>query len=691
MKTQNKIKLNSYRRVGATACMLISLSIGNAQAQLEDGLLSYWDFENTFDDVAGDFSVDSAVADNGVGGTGVTFQPDGLLGVFGNFERTGLGTQNLVVVPDSEDLDASGESITVSAWCLVDLFNQNWQSIIVHGEGDDWRLARRLGEQGVSYAGGGGTEDAPGPNITPAISDGEWHHVVGITENGVSTRIWIDGVLIATNSGNIIIDDNGSDNLFIGGNPQADMDSPGADQFRPWNGGIDDLALWNRPLAPFEIQQLFEAGQNGISLSTILDADDADDDGLPDAFEIVNDLDPNDDGSIDINNGPFGDPDGDSLDNLGEFNNNTDPQDADTDDDFSDDPEELANETDPNLPDTDGDTLLDGHETNTGVFVSETDTGTDPLLVDTDGDGFNDDFEIEAGSEPNDITDVPVFVDTLPITDDFEDNSLNLLIWDTLAGTVSQNGSNTLFGGSVEEVEGCVQFEERGYLFTATEFDPEVVGGLEITGEMSFQNGTDVFSILTRATPESLPNFGEAVSGVQFILDLNRDQIVIQARNGDHTIVNTVVTGTIDFMVGVFYTFQVIDDGAGALSLVVAERDDPANTISATAELTADTSDVNHVIFYNREAAGRMSSLHEVTIAVAPVVIPPGDGIEIVDCSFDPTAGANGSFTITWTSQETVTYSINGSADLVDFGISVATGIDGEAGTTTLTLSLIHI
>lgn len=166
-------------------------------------------------------------------------------------------------------------------------------------------------------------------------------------------------------------------------------------------------------------------------------------------------------------------------------------------------------------------------------------------------------------------------------------------------------------------------------------------------------------------------------------MDLNRDQIVIQARNGDHTIVNTVVTGTIDFMVGVFYTFQVIDDGAGALSLVVAERDDPANTISATAELTADTSDVNHVIFYNREAAGRMSSLHEVSLAVAPAA--PGDAIEIVDCSFDPAAGADGSFTITWTSQETVTYSINGSTDLVDFGISVATGIDGEAGTTTLT------
>lgn len=49
--------------------------------------------------------------------------------------------------------------------------------------------------------------------------------------------------------------------------------------------------------------------------------------------------------------------------------------------------------TDPNNPDTDGDGLLDGVETNTDVYVSPDDTGTNPNLADTDGDGLSDGVE----------------------------------------------------------------------------------------------------------------------------------------------------------------------------------------------------------------------------------------------------------------------------------------------------------
>lgn len=46
------------------------------------------------------------------------------------------------------------------------------------------------------------------------------------------------------------------------------------------------------------------------------------------------------------------------------------------------------------LADTDGDTLADIWETNTGIFVSNTNTGTSPILKDTDGDTIDDDVEI---------------------------------------------------------------------------------------------------------------------------------------------------------------------------------------------------------------------------------------------------------------------------------------------------------
>jgi hypothetical protein len=57
--------------------------------------------------------------------------------------------------------------------------------------------------------------------------------------------------------------------------------------------------------------------------------------------------------------------------------------------------------------DSDGDGLDDSVETNTGNYVSPTDTGTDPNNPDTDGDGVPDGQEVELGADPTDPQDVP--------------------------------------------------------------------------------------------------------------------------------------------------------------------------------------------------------------------------------------------------------------------------------------------
>ena len=66
--------------------------------------------------------------------------------------------------------------------------------------------------------------------------------------------------------------------------------------------------------------------------------------------------------------------------------------------------------------DSDGDGLPDAAETNTGIFVSENDTGTDPTSADTDGDGFNDGEEVQAGSDPNDASSTPDGNQPAPLT-----------------------------------------------------------------------------------------------------------------------------------------------------------------------------------------------------------------------------------------------------------------------------------
>ena len=54
--------------------------------------------------------------------------------------------------------------------------------------------------------------------------------------------------------------------------------------------------------------------------------------------------------------------------------------------------------------DSDGDGLSDSVETNTGTFVSATDTGTDPNNADSDGDGVSDGLEVTEGTDPTNLS-----------------------------------------------------------------------------------------------------------------------------------------------------------------------------------------------------------------------------------------------------------------------------------------------
>ncbi len=113
---------------------------------------------------------------------------------------------------------------------------------------------------------------------------------------------------------------------------------------------------------------------------------DTDGDGLPDAYEqTIIDADPND-----AVNG---------LEDV--MGTGAAPAVTDFDGDRANDAEEHANGTDPLDPDSDDDGLLDGVETDTGIFVDAGDTGTDPLDPDSDDDGFSDGYEVANGTDPN--------------------------------------------------------------------------------------------------------------------------------------------------------------------------------------------------------------------------------------------------------------------------------------------------
>ena len=146
----------------------------------------------------------------------------------------------------------------------------------------------------------------------------------------------------------------------------------------------------------------------GVILTSNAISEDEDEDGLPDAYEErlvdnIDDLNGNADGP-----GPgagTGDYDGDGISDIDEYEETrTDPTKVDTDEDgLNDNVETDTGEyvsatntgTSPRNSDSDNDGFSDGSETNTGKYVSDDDRGTDPNNRDTDGDGVKDGVDID--------------------------------------------------------------------------------------------------------------------------------------------------------------------------------------------------------------------------------------------------------------------------------------------------------
>ncbi len=175
---------------------------------------------------------------------------------------------------------------------------------------------------------------------------------------------------------------------------------------------------------------IFSARVGGANETVLIDnlriitgSPDTDGDELPDAWELIYDLDPDDNGLNPNNNGvpgdpdmgADGDPDMDMLTNEQEFALGTFPNNPDTDmDGLNDNVEDgggtyvspMMTGTSPLIADTDGDLYLDGVEDNSGSYTDADNTGTDPNNADSDADGLPDGSEIGVGRDPN-VPDAP--------------------------------------------------------------------------------------------------------------------------------------------------------------------------------------------------------------------------------------------------------------------------------------------
>ena len=279
-----------------------------AQAiDLKSGLKAYWNFDaKNFKDTAGIFDGTES------GSSAIAFTP-GKAGFGQALQLDGVDQRVEITGGEPDDLAFQGGSMTVAGWFKVGAFDKSWQALVAKGEGSSWRIHRRGGEPGFAHAGGTGE----GPAMADPVNDENWHHFAAISDlNAVNfgTALYIDGVQATAFAGAPNLAANGK-RMMIGDNPDANG--------RFWNGLVDDIAIWDRPLSEQEIGALYNKGA-GASLSSLVGSVpvDTDKDGMPDEFEVSKGFNPNDasDAAKDF--------DKDGATNLQEFVAGTDPIDV---------------------------------------------------------------------------------------------------------------------------------------------------------------------------------------------------------------------------------------------------------------------------------------------------------------------------------------------------------------------------
>ncbi len=215
-----------------------------------NGLVAYWNFDGNLQDSVKNF-------DGTAHGTNAIPFVAGKDGFGKAIRLNGIDQFVEITGGNNAELEFPKGSMSVAGWFKVEAFDKQWQALLSKGEGSNYRIARRGGENTIAYAGGLGE----GADDTPIVNDGQWHHFVAVTDantNAFGTALYIDGVLHSINAAKPVLTSS-KNNLLIGENPDA--------KGRQWNGSIDDVAIWNRVLTAGEVGTLYNNG-SGTALST---------------------------------------------------------------------------------------------------------------------------------------------------------------------------------------------------------------------------------------------------------------------------------------------------------------------------------------------------------------------------------------------------------------------------------------
>ena len=441
---------------------------------------------------------------------------------------------------------------------------------------------------------------------------------------------------------------------------------------------------------------------NAYQLRVLAPVVDTDGDGMPDDFEIANDLDPMDPSDAE------GDEDMDGSLNLEEYERGTGVNNPDSDDDGLLDGAESDSGTnngpddpgtDPLDPDTDADGIGDGDEVSAdNGFV------TDPLLVDTDGDGFSDPLELEAGSDPTDPDSTPPLAALLSaywpldvvqgdpgalITpDEANGQHLDLVNLDATDLTTGRFAQAFSFSEVDQTMLTYVSDGEDDQLPVSQNTAYTI--SLWVNAVGAGQSDRRFFSEGSTINTRPLVNIGTNVGGTNGSIDVFlRDTNNV---TGGHEISVTEPLDGLDWR----HVALVVDTVGQTATLYIDGMVDPVtvdfidlytpdmNTTTVGGILRAEpgfwvTGGIDDVSLWRTNLPE--SVIAQLADGVSPLDLTGlGSGFDITEIDYSP---AEDTVKLTWRSRPGEVFTVKYSFDMADWGADLDDGIDADPGETT--------
>jgi hypothetical protein len=218
--------------------------------QVTQGLVAYWAMRT-----AGTQVLCERDCANGTASNGVTFAyADGVVGDGASFASN--LTQYITM---SNTLDMGTSSMTITAWARTSTAAaQHIAGKRVSGPGaDGYGISITSSGRFVLSFGGAAATTYGTANTGPAVNNGQWQFVVGVWDRGGDMQAWVNGTNTATTSISAESGHNATNNepFLIGAirNTVGGISSP-------FNGQIDEVRVYMRPLGRDEILQLSRMG-----------------------------------------------------------------------------------------------------------------------------------------------------------------------------------------------------------------------------------------------------------------------------------------------------------------------------------------------------------------------------------------------------------------------------------------------